>query len=163
MKRKNYDFADGRLNKVGGWVRLRDEGGKVTLAYKQLNDRTLHGTHEVCVVVDSFEATDALLAAIGLTAKSHQETRRESWRLDSFEIELDEWPWVKPYIEMEGPDEASLKDLTSKLGLDWANVKHGSVEVVYQGEYDVTDDDVNTIPRIMFEDPVPAVLAQKQR
>jgi adenylate cyclase class 2 len=163
MKRKNYDYADGRLGKKGGWVRLRDEGGKVTLAYKQLNDRTLHGTHEVCVVVDSFELTDVLLAAIGLEAKSYQETRRESWRLDSFEIELDEWPWAKPYVEIEGPNEASLKDLAGKLGLDWAKVKHGSVEIVYQGEYDVTDDDVNTIPLITFKDPVPEVLARKRR
>src|SRR6266508_6807547 len=160
MKRKNYDFSDRRLQKIDGWVRLRDEGGKVTLAYKQLKDRTLHGTHEVSTTVDNFEATDAFLMAIGLEASSYQETKRESWHLDDFEIELDQWPRAKPYIEMEGPDEASLKDLAIKLGLDWGKVKHGSVEVVYQGEYDASDDEIDDIPVITFEESVPDWLEQ---
>lgn len=139
MKRKNYDFPDGRLAKIHGWVRLRDEGGKITLSYKQLNDRTLHGTHEVSLAVDHFGRADDLLRSIGLQAASYQETKRESWQFGELEIELDEWPWAKPYIEMEGPDEASLKDLAQKLGLDWSKACHGSVEIVYRGEYDVTD------------------------
>jgi len=163
MKRKNYDFPDGRLNKANGWVRLRDEGGKVTLSYKQLNDRTLLGTQEICVKVDEFQACDELLQAIGLEAKAYQETRRESWKLDEFEIELDEWPWVKPYIEIEGPDEAALQDVADKLGLDWGEVCHGSVEVVYRREYDVTDDEVNNIPVITFESPTPKLLTEKRR
>lgn len=163
MRRKNYDFADRRLSKIGGWVRLRDENGKVTLAYKQLYDRTLHGTHEVSIIVDSFEATDTLLLAIGLEAKNYQESRRESWRLSDCEIELDEWPWVRPYIEMEGPDESTLKDLAAKLGLNWAQAKYGSVEVVYLDEYKATDEDINLISRITFEDPVPRVLLKHKR
>lgn len=163
MKRKNYDFPDGRLNKVRGWVRLRDEGGKVTLSYKQLNDRTLHGTHEVSVMVSEFDATDALLQAIGLQAKTYQETKRESWRLGKFEIELDEWPWVKPFVETEGPDEAGLKDFAAKLGLDWNGVCHGSVEIVYQAEYDVSDEEFNNIPVATFNEPVPAWLQQRRR
>ena len=163
MKRKNYDFADDRLRRVGGWVRLRDEGGKLTLAYKQLNDRTLLGTHEVSVAVDSFEAADAFLQAIGLAQKTYQETKRESWHLDKFEIELDEWPWAKPYIEMEGPDEASLQDLAAKLDLEWSKVCHGSVEVVYQAEYDVTDDDVDDLAVITFDEPVPALFKKRRR
>lgn len=163
MKRKNYDFADGRLGKErNGWVRLRDEAGKVTLAYKQLNDRTLHGTHEVSVSVGNFEDADVLLGEIGLTAENYQETRRESWRLDEFEIELDEWPWTKPYVEIEGPDEAGLKDLAQKLGLDWGKVCHGSVEVIYRGEYDVTDEEFCAIPVITFEEPVPDWLEKRR-
>ena len=77
MKRKTFDDRDGRLNKVGGWIRLRDEGGKITLSYKQLNDRTLYGTKEITVSVDNFDATCLLLEAVGFTQKSYQETKRE--------------------------------------------------------------------------------------
>lgn len=163
MKRKNYDFPDGRLDKVNGWVRLRDEGGKITLSYKQLNDRTLHGTHEVSVAVSDFASADALLQAIGLKARTYQETKRESWRLDEFEIELDEWPWVKPFVEIEGPDEAGLKELAAKLGLDWGNVCHGSAEIVYRAKYDLTDEEFNGIPVVTFEEPVPDWLEQRRR
>lgn len=156
MKRKTYDFPDDRLSsEKNGWARVRDEGDKITMSYKQLNDRTLHGTHEVNLVVDSFDAADAFLCELGLESKSYQETKRESWRLDDFEIELDEWPWILPYIEIEGPDEQSLRGLAVKLGLDWNDACHGSVEIVYQAEYDVTDDEVDDVACITFEDPVP--------
>lgn len=164
MRRKNFDFPDLRLDKEkNGWVRVRDEGDKVTMSYKQLNSRELDGTHEVSVVVDSFEAACNFLESIGLESKTYQETKRESWQLDEFEIELDEWPWVKPYIEIEGPDEASLKTLAANLGLDWTKVCHGSVEVVYRGEYDVTDEDVDYIPEITFDKPAPELLESKRK
>jgi adenylate cyclase class 2 len=164
MKRKGYDFPDERLRHTqNGWVRVRDEGDKITMSYKQLDNRELDGTKEVQLVIDSFEQADAFLKAVGLQASVYQETKRESWTWGACEIELDHWPWTKPYVEMEGPDEATLKELASKLGLDWAAVKHGSVEIVYRGEYDVADKDVNDIPVITFEEPLPDVLKRAKR
>ena len=163
MRRYTYDFADDRLrNERQGWIRVRDEGDKVTLSYKQLNDRTLTGTHEVNVTVDSFERADDFIRQIGGVEKSYQETKRESWRLDGFEIELDEWPWSKPYIEAEGPDEAPLKSLAAKLGLDWGKALYGSVEIIYQQEYDVTDDEIDALPRITFDMPAPDCLRTRR-
>lgn len=163
MKRKNYDFPDKRLEKSRGWVRVRDEAGKITMSYKQLNSRELDGTHEVNVTVDSFEAASSFLQEIGLQAKTYQETKRESWSFKNFEIELDEWPWVKPYIEIEGPDEASLRDITQKLNLNWEKVCHGSVEVVYQAEYDVNDEEIDSIALITFYEPIPDWLEAKRK
>lgn len=164
MRRRNFDFPDRRLDKQkNGWVRVRDEGNKITMSYKQLNSRALDGTHEVNLTIDSFEAACSFLESIGLESKTVQETKRESWRLDRCEIELDEWPWVKPYIEIEGPDEKSLRELAAKIGLDWSKVCHGSVEVVYRAEYDVTDEDVDYIPEIAFDLPIPSVLEGKRK
>jgi adenylate cyclase class 2 len=167
LRRYNLDFADRRLRdqpEGGGWVRVRDEGDKVTLSYKQLNDRTLHGTKEICVTVNSFDDAKALLEAIGLGPTSYQETRRESWRLGDLQIELDQWPWTKPYIEIEAPDESSLKDIFAKLDLAWDTAVFGSVEVVYRGEYDISDEefDALSVP-FTFEAPVPEALASKQK
>lgn len=164
MSRKNYDFPDMKLaNEKRAWVRVRDEGDKVTMSYKQLDDRGLHGTKEINITVDSFERADALLQAIGLKMQSYQETKRESWRVGDVDVELDEWPWTKPYLEMEGPDETSLRRVAEQLGLDWAGAVHGSVEIVYQAEYDVTDEEVDAIPVITFETPVPEILSSKRR
>jgi adenylate cyclase, class 2 len=82
MRRKGFDFADNRLDREhNGWVRIRDEGDKITMSYKQLNDRTLEGTKEVCVTIDSFEQAEAFLQALGMEQKTQQITKRESWRL----------------------------------------------------------------------------------
>lgn len=163
MRRKNYDYPDGHLgSRYNGWVRVRDEGDKITLSYKQLNDRSLLGTKEVQVTVDSFEAADTFLQSIGLEQNSYQETRRESWRLGEVEIELDEWPWIDTYLEIEGPSEHAVRETAEKLGLDWREVTHGSVEVAYQAEYDVTEAEIDGWPEITFIE-TPEHIASKRR
>ena len=105
MKRKIFDFEDGRLQKISAWVRVRDEGNKVTLSYKQLIDRSLQGTKEVNVTVTDFEDTCNFLESIGMKQKSYQVTKRESWLLDDVEIEIDTWPWIPQFVELEGKSE----------------------------------------------------------
>ncbi|MEO8863115.1 MAG: class IV adenylate cyclase, partial [Candidatus Saccharimonadales bacterium] len=126
MKRRVFDFEDGRLKKVNGWVRVRDEGDKVTLSYKQLNDRTITGTKEVNVTVSSFDDTCDFLDCIGLKSKSFQVTKRESWVLNGVEIEIDTWPWIPQFVELEGKSEDAVKQVASLLELNWAKALHGS-------------------------------------
>lgn len=163
MVRKGYDYPDGRLRtEKNGWARVRNEGDKITMSYKQLDDRTLHGTKEVCLTVDDFDQAGMFLEALGLTCNAFIETKRESWKLGHIEIELDTWPWTKPYAEIEAHDEAELKDIAARLGLDWSRVLHGSVEVVYTAEYDVTEADVNSWSKITFTE-VPDWLEAKRK
>ena len=162
MRRKNYDYPDNRLEKVGGWVRLRDEVDKITLAYKQLNDRTLHGTKEVLVVVEDFDKTADFLTAIGLQMHSYQETRRESWLLKGVEVEIDTWPWIPTFIEIEGKDEQTVRDTARDLGLEWEKAMYGSVENIYQEIFNVTEREVDAWDTITFS-PIPQWLEKKRR
>ena len=103
MKRKTFDYSDNKLRKVGGWVRVRDEYDKITLSYKQLNDRTLHGTKETSVEVNDFEKTCQLLFDIGFINRKLKlyrkkfkrneftekiEEKRKSWEMDLKELIL---------------------------------------------------------------------------
>jgi len=119
MRRKVFDYPDRRLEKIGGWVRVRDEGSQVTLSYKQLNDRTLHGTKEVSVIIDDFDKACELIEAIGLPAYSYQETKREKWMLGDVEITIDTWPWIPTFVEIEGATEESVRSVASRLQFDW--------------------------------------------
>jgi adenylate cyclase class 2 len=123
----------------------------------------LHGTKEICITVNNFDDAKALFEALGLVVTSYQETKRESWRLDDLEIELDHWPWTEPYVEIEAPNETVMQDIFAKLSLDYKKAVFGSVEVVYQNEYDVDEATVQNIKTIRFELPVPNVLAAKKR
>jgi len=150
MHRKNFDFPDFRFQESGGWVRVRDEGDRITMSYKQLNDRGLHGTKEVNLVVSDFSEACNFLRSIGLEEKTDQETKRESWELAGVEIELDEWPWVKPYVEIEAKTEENLKKIAKLLGLNFQDAVFGSVEIVYEAEYNVTDEEIDMIPVVKF-------------
>jgi adenylate cyclase class 2 len=163
MRRKTYDYQDNRLNnEYNGWVRVRDEGDKITLSYKQLNDRTLHGTKEITLIVDDYKVADGFLLAIGLEQKSYQETKRESWHLGNVQIELDEWPWIKPTVEIEGPNESAVRETAEKIGFNFEEALFGSVEVAYQAEYDVTEDEIDGWEIVTFT-PVPDWLEPKRR
>lgn len=162
MRRKNYDYPDHRLEARHGWIRLRDEGGVVTLAYKQADVLDATGTKEVSVVVDSFDETHNLLTAIGLEQKSYQETRRESWVLDSVHIELDEWPWIDPFVEIEASTEAELWRVARSLELHKADALFGGVDTVYTTIYDISSADISRWPEITFTNP-PEWLAAKKR
>ncbi len=162
MVRANFDYPDRSLEKIGGWIRVRNEGDKITLSYKQLNDRTLHGTKEVTVVVNDFDDTCNFLTSIGIKQTSFQESKRESWKLGATEIELDTWPWIPSDLEIEAHDEPTLRAVAEQLNLDYSKALHGSVEIAYQAAFDVTEEEVNSWPEIRFGD-VPEELERKRK
>jgi adenylate cyclase class 2 len=162
MVRQTFDYPGMRLEKDGGWVRVRDESDKITMSYKQLNDRSLHGTKEVGLVIDSFENACNFLEAIGLKSNAVQETMRESWELDEASVEIDTWPWIPSFVEIEAKDEATLRSVANKLGLDFDQALHGSVENAYMAVYDVTEHDVDEWPEIRFGE-VPDWLKAKKK
>ena len=160
MIRNIYDYPDLRLTEKKGWVRVRNEGDKVTMSFKQQNDKSLHGTKEVNLVVDSFDEADAFLRALGLKCKSTQETKRESWKLGNVEIELDTWPWIPPYVEIEAPSESELHDVARTLDLDESKGLPGAVSVAFRDIYELTPGELNTWESITFS-PVPDLLTAK--
>ncbi|GAC1391207.1 MAG: hypothetical protein NVSMB46_02880 [Candidatus Saccharimonadales bacterium] len=100
------------------------------------------------------------MTSIGLFSKSTQQTKRESWIFDNVEIEIDTWPWIPPFVEIEASNEESLKRTAQLLDLDLNNMKHGSVETAYQAVYEVSDEEVDAWSDISFI-PVPEWLAKK--
>lgn len=138
MKRATFDFADRRLNEKQGWVRLRDEGTRVTLTYKQENNASLTGMLEAETVVHSYEAADAFLRAIGLEQTSFQESRRETWKLGETEITIDTWPWLPTFVEIEGPTEDTVRSLAQTLGFAFEDALHGGINHVYTEYYKIT-------------------------
>ena len=162
MRRKVFDYPDERLYGEGAWIRVRDEGDKITLSFKKLLDRSLHGTKEITITVNNFDETCNLLQAMGLISKSYQETKRETWIFDDCEITIDTWPWIPELAEIEASSEEKVRDVAQKLGFDWADALHGSVETAYQKHYDVTDQEIDSWSEILFT-PVPDWLEIKRK
>lgn len=142
------------------FLRVRDEGHRVTMTYKQFDDLSVNGAKEIEVEVSSFEDTVAILEQAGLQAHTLQETKRENWRLGEVEIMLDEWPWLRPYIEIEAPSEEVLHNVAAKLGFDWNDAVFGDVMAAYRVEYPHLrlKDTVATVPIVKFGDPLPDLL-----
>lgn len=158
MKRAIIDYPDRRLQtEKDAYVRVRDEAGKITLTYKQFKELNVDGAREIETLVESFDDTVKIFEAVGLKVKSLQESKRETWKLDDVEIVLDVWPWLKPYIEIEGESEDALKDVSTKLGFDWADAVFGDIMAAYRVEYKhlTNNDTVGTLPEVRFGAPLP--------
>lgn len=162
MRRVTFDsefMQDGK----DGFLRVRDEGDKVTMTYKQFDDSSLSGTKEIEVVVSNFDDAVAILASSGLSDTSTQESRRETWKLDDVEVVIDEWPWIEPYIEIEGGSEQAVESVANKLGFDMNDGVFGGVDKVYKQKYDMLNGvrGVIDIKAARFGDPIPKEFAEK--
>jgi len=158
MRRAIIDYPDVRLqNQKDAYIRVRDEGDKVTLTYKQFTSLELGGALELETVVADFDTTVQIFEATGLKIKSFQESKRETWELKGTEIVIDEWPWLEPYIEIEGDSESSIKLVAENLGFSWDKAVFGDVMVAYRAQYPALKENfsVGNLARVKFEDSVP--------
>lgn len=158
MKRVIMDFPDKRLQtQSNSFVRVRYEGNKTVLTYKRFDSMQLGGAQEIETEVSDFEKTVAIFTSVGLQVLSVQESKRETWQLGEVEIVLDEWPWLEPYMELEGPNEQALREVAEKLVLTWQNAVFGDVMVAYRTQYPMLgpNDTVANLPEVRFGMPVP--------
>ncbi|MFI6575324.1 class IV adenylate cyclase [Nocardiopsis sp. NPDC050513] len=148
---KNQDISD-----RGGWLRLREQGDKTMLTYKQANDTdgdsAIDSILEAEVEVTDFHAAQHLLEAMGFTALHYQENYREEWQLDGVTYDIDTWPDLPTYLEVEGPDEKAVRAAVAMLDLDYDTATFGSVAEVY---LKVLDRDILAEPRLVFSSPTP--------
>jgi adenylate cyclase class 2 len=126
-------FKNNDITARGGWLRLRDEGHRVTLTYKQTTSEAsaIDTTLEAEVIVSDFDGTRHLLVAMGFEPVRYQENYREEWHLGELRFDLDTWPDLPTFLEVEGPDARSVEEAAAKLGLELAQAVYGSVDEVY--------------------------------
>lgn len=161
MRRRIFDYPDLRLDANAAWVRVRDEGNRVVMSYKQRRSETLGGMVEYETLVGDFEATCSIFEKIGLTEKAYQENYRETWDFMGCEIALDEWPWIPPTVEIESDSEEVVQQASLALGFNWGRAIFDSVDGVYQRYYEVTRREASTV-RLTFDEK-PALFVERER
>ena len=146
------------------FLRIRDEGHKVTMTFKRFEGGGLHAAKEAEVEVSDFSEVASILKETGLKSKSHQETKRETWNLKSVEVVIDERPWIPPFIEIEGPSEKEVREAAAKLGFDWKDSVFGGVAAVYRPQYPAIKDDVtiNDLSHYSFAVPAPKEFGERR-
>lgn len=151
QKRVTFNLPKGHEIE-GGWLRVRDEGDKIMMTLKVVDGDKIHDQKEISLRVDDFEEAVKLLVAVGCQKKSYQETKRELWVLDGVEITIDEWPYLEPFVEVEGKSEEAVKKISEKLGFDYGKALFCCVTTIYNMKYGVAEEIINNqMPKITFE------------
>lgn len=151
QKRTVFKFPKGHEIK-GGWLRVRDEADKITMALKIMeSNKSIDGQKEIELIVNSYENAVNLLKTIGAREKAIQETKREIWKLDKVDLMIDWWPFLEPVIEIEGKNEADVKKVSEKLGFSWNKAIFNSIDYIYSKKYNISINKINNkTPKIMF-------------
>ena len=131
------------------WVRLRTDGQQTKLTVKEMTSVTVDGVQEWETAVDDFETTLAMLEKIGLKPKGYQENRRELYMLDGAKLSIDEWPGLKPLLEIEGHSKDEVYAMLNRLDLDSSQFTANSISQIYLDELDIN---LDSRPELRFED-----------
>ena len=128
QRRYVYDFNPKQDNK---WIRLRTNGETTTLTIKNLVSSEIDGTQELEIEIDNFERGNLLLKELGYNPKGYQENRRVRYNLNGVEVDIDYWPMIPTYIEIEGSSEEAVYNAIEALGYSKEQCSTRDVEGIY--------------------------------
>lgn len=125
-------------NNENKWIRLRTSNNKTTLTVKHIlapqKETMLQQMKETEMIVPSREQANDFLEAIGLSHKGYLEKKRTTYILKGHLIEIDTWPKIPTYFELEGKNENDIEEILQLLGYSMKdkNVVSCIVDEVYE-------------------------------
>lgn len=133
-KKELIDFINKIHNNPKKWIRVRQTNNKTTIAVKHIladNDTNLQQMLETEIEVSSIKEANNLLEALGFSYKSYQEKERVTYLLDGYEIDIDTWPGIPTYFEIEGKSEKDLEEIIKKLGYSMSECVSCTADEIY--------------------------------
>ncbi len=152
LRHISFDYPDYRLDKDNSWIRLRDEGKKIVLAFKkrlgvtsQDGSTNDEGMEEIEVVVDSYEETKLFLGKVGFIEK-HGEAQKErsKWKKGTVSFDIDTVAMIPTYLEIEAESWEDIDSVAQELGLDIKDRKICSSNQLYK-MYEINTGDYKTL------------------
>ncbi len=120
-------------NDRGQWVRLRNNGEKTTICYKEKTDKSISGTKEIEIEVDDFDKTYEIFSKLDFSFdKYYQEDKATFFYLDYIEFKIDRWPMIPPVLEVEAKSEEKVKEGLKMLGLEGKDHGHHGYVSIYK-------------------------------
>ncbi|MES2225898.1 MAG: class IV adenylate cyclase [Patescibacteria group bacterium] len=132
-----YDKPMTWQEKGGKVLRLRTRQGKTVLTYKHHEKASVGGTEEIEFEVSDPHKAEVLLDRLGYEVYRHQQKKRHTFELGSVVVDIDTWPKIPTYVELEGVDEESLKATAMALDLDWKDVELRNPRLVLEEKYGI--------------------------
>jgi adenylate cyclase, class 2 len=150
QKRVVFNLPKGNEIK-GGWLRVRDEGDKITMSLKVVDGNKIHNQKEIYLKINDFNEATKFLETMGCEKKAFQENKRELWELNGVEVCIDEWPFLEPFVEVEGPSEEMVKGVSELLEFDYSTALFCAVGTLYNLKFGISEHIINNqIPEILF-------------
>ncbi len=119
------------------FVRLRKSGEKTKITYKEHRELSVDGAHEIEFEIGDLEKAATLFEKIGLFPYRRQQKKRHSFELGEIMVDIDTWPKIPSYVELEGPSEEILKKAALNLGFDWQYAVFDDAKTIIEKRYKI--------------------------
>lgn len=129
---KELTWRDG-----GKHMRLRRIEDKTYLTYKEHHGHTVDGAYEIEFEIGDYEKAEYLFEKVGLVPYRHQQKKRHTLELNGVTFDIDTWPSIPSYVELEGESEEALKAAAKEAGLDWKDAVFHSPSWVIEEKYHI--------------------------
>lgn len=129
QRRYVYDID---VNCKTRWIRLRTNGENTTLTYKEIQEQTVDGTKEIEFEVENFDIANEFLQKAGFLNGKYQENHRIRYMLNDVELDIDTWPMIPTYLEIEAQNEKQVYDMIKLLELENEKITAEDVVEVYR-------------------------------
>jgi adenylate cyclase, class 2 len=136
------------------FMRVRDEGGTITMTWKEFAGTEIDNPKEIEIIVDSFDNAVEILTQIGCTPSSFQESYRELWHFGDAKITIDTWPFYPPFAEVEGTSEDIVREASTSTGFDWSAALFCGVSKLFKTKYG-EHVNIRDMPKLTFDMPNP--------
>lgn len=133
-----FSFPENPPDKQPWYLRVRSyDDVKVEMTWKGPY-KVIGNTHqgqEINIIVDSHEQTKILLESIGLVSYAHQEKKRISWKLGDVQFDLDTYPNMPSFLEIEVKKVEDIDEMIKKLNLEKHQTWNDGERTLIEGKY----------------------------
>ena len=88
---------------------------------------------------------------LGYNPRGFQENKRIRYVLNDVELDIDSWPYIPTYLEIEGKSEEAVKSMINLLEVDEEKVTSLDVQGVFKEFYNI---DIADVPVVKFDEPL---------
>jgi len=127
-----FDFESRSLERKGKVLRLRQKGDTVILTYKELiNQDKAKIMDEYELAVNELEPMKRIFEGIGLPLYEFNK-HRTTYKLGQINFEIDQYPGIPAFLEIETSDLSKLNEIISEFGFSEEEVKTYSIKDVLE-------------------------------
>ena len=119
------------LEVSGTYIRVRDEGFRITMTYKYATSNKFLNEDEI--IIDNFDNGVKILLGLGCKSKYYYEKIREIWKVKNTEIIFDTNPGIDDKLEVESNTKKELDKMVKYFGLTIEDRKNRYMDL-YQME-----------------------------
>jgi len=118
MEAIHFDYPDGRIKKGKSLLRLRTKGENAEFTFKKnVRNEKYKEKKEFEVITDDFKTLRQILGLMGFVETSHYTKHRQSFSVGDFHVEIDKYPDIPLFAELETKSRKSMKNAVKLMGL----------------------------------------------